>query len=507
MRKRQYGQGKVIPSSGFNTAQNYHELDLREVAVDSNTIGIISGGTLTPDINPHYVMMNSLVVRDPNGDRMVVSTPTRLYAKPNVDPGLGNEVWVSISIKFRYITSERDFDSDGVPYYKDYQNGYTLVSSTGVVASTGLATKLSIPSDCMNIFDILYDHTKYVSGTISSGDIDTSRQDRRSHYHTNKDQLDLVTEGDHDVRTDNPHVLTKDQVGLSNVTNDAQVKKIAVSSTGNVPAWNGITGDTLTNGYSVETTLIGSSTGLATSLALKNYADSLSGLHDALRYQGTIDCSTNPNYPAADSGFTYRVSSAGLIGGISGVLVEKGDMLICNVNGSPSGDQATVGSNWDIIQTNIENPIIGPILAVPGNIPAFDGITGGLIKDSGYPAQDSSTTQKGLVQLSNSYIGTAEDLATTEKAVFDGLQGTLLRASGDFNTFTEKTITSSGDILLIEDSEDGIDPYSKKKITLGEFPRFNVNTSAGLLIVNEKMVINPGDALGFNSSTGALDLK
>ena len=40
-----------------------------------------------------------------------------------------------------------------------------------------------------------------------------------SHSHTNQAQLDLVTDGDHDVRVDNPHTVTKTQVGLSVVPN------------------------------------------------------------------------------------------------------------------------------------------------------------------------------------------------------------------------------------------------------------------------------------------------
>ncbi len=45
------------------------------------------------------------------------------------------------------------------------------------------------------------------------------------HTHSNKSELDLVTDGNHDVRTDNPHSVTKTQIGLSNVTNDSQVKR------------------------------------------------------------------------------------------------------------------------------------------------------------------------------------------------------------------------------------------------------------------------------------------
>lgn len=45
------------------------------------------------------------------------------------------------------------------------------------------------------------------------------------HTHANKAELDLITDGDHDVRLDNPHSVTKTQVGLSNVTNDSQLKR------------------------------------------------------------------------------------------------------------------------------------------------------------------------------------------------------------------------------------------------------------------------------------------
>lgn len=41
----------------------------------------------------------------------------------------------------------------------------------------------------------------------------------QTHTHSNKTELDLITDGDHDVRTDNPHTVTKDQVGLANVPN------------------------------------------------------------------------------------------------------------------------------------------------------------------------------------------------------------------------------------------------------------------------------------------------
>ena len=69
----------------------------------------------------------------------------------------------------------------------------------------------------------------------------------------------------------------------------------------------------------------------------------------ALVYKGSINCSTNPNYPAANPGHLYIVTVAGRIGGSSGQSVDVGDELIC-ITKSSEGTQAEVGSNWSIIE-------------------------------------------------------------------------------------------------------------------------------------------------------------
>ena len=71
-------------------------------------------------------------------------------------------------------------------------------------------------------------------------------------------------------------------------------------------------------------------------------------LSDVMMYKGEIDCSNNPNFPAASINEIFKISVAGKIGGNSGFDVEIGNMIFCVVNISPSGDYATVGSNWDI---------------------------------------------------------------------------------------------------------------------------------------------------------------
>jgi hypothetical protein len=104
---------------------------------------------------------------------------------------------------------------------------------------------------------------------------------------------------------------------------------------------------------------------------------------DAMIFKGVIDCSANPNYPAADRGWTYRVSVAGKIGGASGPNVEAGDILLCLTDGSASGNHAAVGANWTIAQTNLDGAVIGPASATSGNAASFNGTSGKLIQDSG----------------------------------------------------------------------------------------------------------------------------
>lgn len=139
-----------------------------------------------------------------------------------------------------------------------------------------------------------------------------------------------------------------------------------------------------------------SDTTLATQKAVKSYVDNLIGASNAMVYKGVIDCSSNPNYPAADAGHLYRISVAGKIGGVSGVNVEVGDTILCTLDGSASGDQATVGANWNVIQANIDGAVVGPATATDSNIALYNGSTGKIIKDTGIA---SST----LVLTSGSY--------------------------------------------------------------------------------------------------------
>ena len=76
--------------------------------------------------------------------------------------------------------------------------------------------------------------------------------------------------------------------------------------------------------------------------------------NDAMQFKGGIDASTNPNYPAGSIGHTYKITVAGKIGGASGIDVQAGDTIICTLDGSVAGTQASVGANWTIIQANVD---------------------------------------------------------------------------------------------------------------------------------------------------------
>lgn len=96
---------------------------------------------------------------------------------------------------------------------------------------------------------------------------------------------------------------------------------------------------------------------LADSLAIKTYTDGIVAANNALTYKNDINCSTNPNYPAASVGDLYIVSSAGKIGGASGVDVEVGDWIVCKA-ANAGGTHAAVGASFSVIQTNIVGAIV-----------------------------------------------------------------------------------------------------------------------------------------------------
>jgi hypothetical protein len=178
----------------------------------------------------------------------------------------------------------------------------------------------------------------------------------------------------------------KSDIGLSEVTNDKQVKKAASSTTNHVPKWSGTTGDSIVDGWAVRTDVRGTGaadTDLPTEKAVRDAINAALQSADAMTYKGAIDASTNPNYLPANAGDTYKISVAGKLGGASGRNVFVGDIAICTTDDTPAGTHADVGDEWNVIHVNREGEVIGPSSAVNHNIAVFDGTSGKLIKDGG----------------------------------------------------------------------------------------------------------------------------
>lgn len=192
---------------------------------------------------------------------------------------------------------------------------------------------------------------------------------------------------------------------------------------------------------------------IATQKAVKTYADQIIASADALVYRGVVDCSANPNYPAANAGWLYKISVAGKIGGASGINVEVGDSILCLVDSTASGDQATVGANWNIVQANLDGAVIGPTSSTDNAITRFDGTSGKLVQNSGATIDDSGNLTaasfignassatilvNGRLIYGNSFNGSA-DLAQIIASTFGGTGNGFTKFSGPATA--EKTFT------------------------------------------------------------------
>lgn len=132
---------------------------------------------------------------------------------------------------------------------------------------------------------------------------------------------------------------------------------------------------------------------VSTDAATKGYVDGILAASDAMLFKGVIDCSTNPNYPAADAGHTYKISVAGKIGGASGVTVSIGDLIMCTADGTASGDQATVGASWDVVHVADGTGTVTSTAATPldNQITRLDSTTGTVIQNSLATIDDSGS--------------------------------------------------------------------------------------------------------------------
>ena len=144
----------------------------------------------------------------------------------------------------------------------------------------------------------------------------------------------------HANRTDNPHKVTKSQVGLSNVENKTVAQILASAALTGTP-----TAPTAVAGVS--------NTQIANTQYVNTAISNAIAASDAMIFKGTLGTGgTRTTLPTTyKTGWTYRVISAGTY---AGQKCEIGDLVIALVDRSGSGN---VNSDWTVAQTNINGAI------------------------------------------------------------------------------------------------------------------------------------------------------
>lgn len=117
--------------------------------------------------------------------------------------------------------------------------------------------------------------------------------------------------------------------------------------------------------------------------ALREAVKNVLAANDAMVFKGVVN--QDSDIAAADyqAGWTYKVGTAGTY---KGQKCEVGDLIVCIKDYADS----PADSDWTVVQTNIDGAVTGPESAADGNLPAFDGATGRIIKDSALRTADVS---------------------------------------------------------------------------------------------------------------------
>lgn len=123
-------------------------------------------------------------------------------------------------------------------------------------------------------------------------------------------------------------------------------------------------------------------TGYVTGSQVYNYVQEVtSTLDDVMRFKGTVSSAQAiADIVSPSSGDVYIASAAFTL---NNEAIEAGDMLVYKTFGTPG---------WEILQTNIDGAVTGPVSSVNNHVAIFDGTSGKLIKDSGVTLSTVAST-------------------------------------------------------------------------------------------------------------------
>lgn len=157
---------------------------------------------------------------------------------------------------------------------------------------------------------------------------------------------------------------------------------------------------------------------------------------DLLEYQGDIDASANPNYPAGSVGDLYLISVAGKVGGASGKSVDAGDAVVCKADNA-GGAEGSVGTSWFVLEHNVAG-----VLLATNNL--SDVTSASTARDNLGAAASGANTDLTSVYLNNAGLKLKDTNASHGLIVSPGsdlsADRTLTVTTGDAN----RTLTLSG---------------------------------------------------------------
>lgn len=214
----------------------------------------------------------------------------------------------------------------------------------------------------------------------------------------------------------------------------------------------------------------------ATANAVKTAYDKANGIvaaADAMVFKGVLNGALSTTYtPAADRGWTYKVSTAGLI---NGERVEVGDILICTTDSTAaatSSNVSTVKANWVIIQNNVDGAIFKSTNSFTnGAIILADGTegkvkTGSIASHSYTPAGSISVTPTVTVNTT-----------TVNSITAVGTLPSFTRGAFSAGTLPSLTMKVENEILSFTWSTGTLPSHAADTFSAGTLPTKGANTT------------------------------
>ena len=329
------------------------------------------------------------------------------------------------------------------------------------------------------------------------------------HTHSNGAQLDLITDGDHDVRTDNPHSVTKTQVGLSNVDNTSDVNKPVSTATqaaidalesemeaGDVDSVNGETGIVVLTQDDIDD-----------GTTYKQYSQTektkLAGIEASAAALTTVKADTDiadaitKKHVAATAGTGISVTGQEIANtdlGSSAVSTHEGTYTHSDIHASGSDNQDLSGLVPKTYEVN-GNALSGNIDLVAEDI---------LTEDSGITTQDALNTLEGA-----SHSNTLDHTQGTDQALDTGGANEITAINAK-SAYTHSGVTS-GNPHSVTKSDVGLGNVANVDTTDAN----NIDTDATGITVQDKLdslqsaieAVESSDVDSVNGETGTVILS